>query len=376
MIESSEHFLTVRKQHTEIKHKLFYDTFNAVLGISAKFSDKNSFTYLDLYAGQGKFSDESFGSPMLALNTILDSNVLDSFHEIKCFFSEVDKKSYFELEKNILDLKDKKSFNPKVKTLLYNGSWYDNNNEIDKLLQYSKWGFIFIDPFSNEIELDNLIDLLKVRAKFKDFMMFINFQSLKRIVGRYPGHKGVANFLGVNQEELNFIIKDNNLINDCIRNRFSVMNKDYIINVLIPTTREGNIENRDNFALLLGTNSIGVADAFLVSYFESLQVYKNGFAPSLFDNMGDDIFKIIKNEKTITLNNLIQKIYSSHSSWRFAEMNNIPISLNIHRSVNDLISNKRIKVVSNCTEFLSTKDRTINKKAYNRNKFMKNIILE
>lgn len=44
MIESQEHFLTNKKQHTEIKHKIFHDTFRSILGISAKFSKNNSFT--------------------------------------------------------------------------------------------------------------------------------------------------------------------------------------------------------------------------------------------------------------------------------------------------------------------------------------------
>lgn len=114
MIESSEHFLEDKKQHTEIKHKLFHDTFSAILGIAARFSETNSFSYLDLYAGQGKFSDESFGSPVLALKTILESDDINSFHQVKCFFSESDEKSHEVLEKNINDLKYKKNFNPKV----------------------------------------------------------------------------------------------------------------------------------------------------------------------------------------------------------------------------------------------------------------------
>lgn len=169
MIESQEHFLTNRKQHTEIKHKIFHDTFRSILGISAKFSKNNSFTYLDLYAGQGKFSDDSFGSPMLALNTILESEVINSFHQLKCFFSEIDKTSYSELEKNISYLKSSKKSNPKVATYLHNVNWHEKNDDIENLLKFSKWGFIFVDPFSNEVNLNNLIELLQNHAKLQDY---------------------------------------------------------------------------------------------------------------------------------------------------------------------------------------------------------------
>ena len=59
-----------KKNHTEIKHKIFNDTLKAILAISDVFSKYNeSFIYIDLYAGEGKFSDNTFGSPLLALDT-------------------------------------------------------------------------------------------------------------------------------------------------------------------------------------------------------------------------------------------------------------------------------------------------------------------
>jgi three-Cys-motif partner protein len=375
MITSNEHFISDKKVHTEIKHKLFYDTFNAILGISAKFSENNSFTYIDLYAGQGKFNDESFGSPMLALNTILESSVIDSFHQVKCFFSEIDEESYSELEKNILDLKNSKQYNQKVTTVLHNGSWSENNHAIDELLKYSKWGFIFMDPFSNEIDLDKLLELLIDRTKFKDFMIFINMQSIKRIIGRYPNHEGVARFLGVEVSNLKNIAKSNELISNCLRDRFSLINKDYMIHASIPTTREGKIVDKDNFQLLLGTNSVGVSDIFLVSYIEALKEFKSDFRASLFDSISDDIIKIIKENSSISLNVIIQQLYKNYNSWKYAEMNNIPISKNVHSAVNSLIKNNQIQV-SMCPEEFKNKDKTISYKAFSRNKFMKEIILK
>ena len=124
------------------------------------------------------------------------------------------------------------------------------------------------------------------------------------------------------------------------------------------------------------TNSIGVSDAFLNSYFESLEEYKGSFATSLFDNIGNDIIKIIKYKKTISLNNIVQELYTNTNSWKYAEKNNIPTSDNIHRSINDLLKNKLIKIANIPDEFLIKSNKTINKKAYSRNKYMREIILE
>ncbi len=95
-----------KRPHTEIKHKLFYDTFTAVLGISAKFSTNHSFVYVDLYAGAGMFADNTYESPLLAFKTMLDSeSLLEKFHKVKCFFSEADKLRAQNLTKHIQDLK-------------------------------------------------------------------------------------------------------------------------------------------------------------------------------------------------------------------------------------------------------------------------------
>lgn len=378
MIKSKEHFINEKKQHTEIKHKLFYDTFNAILGISAKFSEKNSFTYLDLYAGQGKFSDETFGSPMLALSTILDSQVTNSFHQIKCFFSEADTNSYSELEKNIKDLKsNKKSSSSNIITTIKCGEWNENIPHIDELLKYSKWGFIFIDPFANEINLNELLELLNERTKFKDFMLFINLQSLKRIVGRYPNNIGVANFLGIKPNELSSISMDNDNLTNLIKKRFEIMNKDYIINASIPTTRESELVDKDNFQLLLGTNSVGVSDAFLTSYIEAIKLYKNNdsFQCSLFDFLGNDIFKIIKSRKNINLKYLLKELYGNYNSWKYADIYSMPVSKNIHKSLNQLIKEKRVKIMNSPEKFIK-KNKTLKYDAYNRNSYMKEIILE
>ena len=77
----------------------------------------------------------------------------------------------------------------------------------------------------------------------------------------------------------------------------------------------------------------------------------------------------------MTLHEVIQKLYTNYNSWKYAEMNNIPISNNIHFALNDLIKQKRIKVVESINEFIN-KDKTISKKAFSRNSYLKSIILK
>lgn len=375
MIKSEEHFTNEKKIHTEIKHKLFHDTFSAVLGISAKFSEKNSFIYLDLYAGQGKFTDETFGSPMLALDTILESKVKSSFHQIKCFFSEADIDSYLELEKNIKKLKSNKRDTSNLVTSVKCGEWNENISYIEEILKYSKWGFIFIDPFANEIDLTELLSLLKERTKFKDFMLFINLQSLKRIIGRYPKNVGVANFLGISANELPSISTTNDVLIDLIKRRFEIMNKSYIINASIPTTTKSKLIDRDNFQLLLGTNSIGVSDTFLVSYIEAIKQFKDNTQCSLFDFLGTDIVRIVKDNRAINMRELFKRLYSNYNSWKNADIYSIPISKNIHKSLNQLIKEKQIRVIKAPEKFIN-KNNTIKSSAYNRNSNLKDIILE
>jgi len=87
----TNNYFESKKIHTKIKHKIFIDTFCAIFGISSKFSRNDSFIYVDLYAGQGKFSDDSIGSPLLALETISKSKYIHAFCQVKCYFSEKNK---------------------------------------------------------------------------------------------------------------------------------------------------------------------------------------------------------------------------------------------------------------------------------------------
>ena len=361
-----------RKQHTEIKHKLFYDTFVSILGISAKFSKNNSFTYIDLYAGKGKFSDENVGSPLLAFNAILDSkHILSAFHKVKCFFSEENKDNAEELYLHTKQLSESGNTS-NVKVFIREGAWSQKDEKLNEFLQYSKWGFIFIDPFANEVELDNLFHLIKEKCKMIDFMLFINTQSLKRIAGLNTKNNDIANFLGIEVSQVTTVVKNNELIRKALQKRFEETNKDYILNASIPTTRNNKLINTDNFQLILGTNSIGVSDAFLTSYVESLKLFKDSIPLNLFDTLENDIYEIIKEYKKLSINKIIQEIYKNNNSWKYADIHNLPTTDNICSAVNNML--RRGVISFDAPEkYINKKNNTIKKEVFKKNSKMKEI---
>lgn len=360
----SNHFEN-KKIHTKIKHKIFIDTFSAILGISSNFSKNNSFTYVDLYAGQGKFSDDSIGSPLLALETISRSKYIHSFHQVKCYFSEKDKLNANFLYEHTKEL-SKNYSNNKISITIEEGAWSHKSSKLNELLKFSKWGFVFVDPFKNEVELDNLFDLLQNRCKTKDFMLFINTQALKRIAGASENNQYVANFFGVSPNKIKMILKSDETIRNALQKRFSNAKKSYILNASLPTTRKDKLINMDNFQLLLATNSIGVANAFLISYSEAVDLYKKDRVLN-FNTLEENIFNIVRMYKKISLSKLIEELYKNNNSWKNADLNNIPTTKNISRDVNILLKRKSMYFETDNDNFVNKKNGYIHLKAYAKN---------
>lgn len=363
-----------KKPHTEIKHKIFCDTFKAILGISAKFSQNNSFSYVDLYAGAGKFDDDTIGSPLLAFETILNCESLQSFHEVKCYFSEKDENSVKTLQENIKQSSEKCNVH-NVFAHIKHGEWSHQDEKLHEILHFSKWGFLFIDPFKNEIELDNLFDLLNHKCKTKDLMLFINTQAIKRTLGLNPNNEKMANFFGVDSKELLTISKSDEEIRNALQNRFETIGKDYILNASLPTTRHNKLVDTNYFQLLLITNSIGVANAFLISYVQALSEHMKCNSLDLFNTLEDYIYSVVKKSKTISLNRLVQEIYKNNNSWKNADIHNIPTSQNLFKNLNILIKKKKILVETDDISLINKKNGLVNLAAYNKNSNMKQVFL-
>jgi len=327
-----------------------------------------------LYAGKGKFSDNTVGSPLLALKTILNSkNILSSFYKVNCFFSEADSVNADELYTHTKQLI--KSANiTNLEIFIRQGAWSYTDKKLNELLQYSTWGLVFIDPFANEIELDNLFPLIKEKCKTIDFMLFVNTQSLKRIAGLKSQNTQIANFLGVNADEINDIVKDNSLIRQALQNRFEASGKEYILNASIPTSRNDKLTHSDNFQLILGTNSIGVSDAFLVSYMESLKLFKTDIPLDLFNTLENNISVIIKEFNELTINKIVQELYKNNNSWKYADLYNLPTIDNIYIAINKLIKGRSISFQA--PEAYINKNGTLTKATFKKNSRMKEILIK
>ena len=71
-----------------------------------------------------------------------------NFIRFDVFFSEIDKTSYSELEKNISYLKSSKKLNPKVAIQLHNGNWHEKSDELKNLLKFSFSFFNILSIFA------------------------------------------------------------------------------------------------------------------------------------------------------------------------------------------------------------------------------------
>ena len=314
------------------------------------------------------------GSPLLALKTILRArSILSSFHKINCFFSEADPINADELYTHTNQLI--KSANiANLEIFIRQGTWSRADKKLNELLRYSTWGLMFIDPFANEVELDNLFPLIKERCKTIDFMLFINTQSLKRIAGLKAQNTQIANFLGVDTDKINDIVKDDSLIRKALQDRFESTGKDYILNASIPTSRNDKLTRSDNFQLILGTNSIGVSDAFLISYTESLKLFKPDISLDIFNTLQNNISVIIKEFNELTINKIIQELYKNNNSWKYADLYNLPTTDNIYIAINKLIKDSSISFQA--PEKYINKNGTLTKASFKKNSRMKEILIK
>lgn len=378
---NSEVYFDQKYNHSEIKHKIFQDTFLTVLNIAEKYSrrQEEGFIYCDLYAGQGEFDDGKAGSPSLALETIERSCKELSNLTVQCVFIEKDSETsdtlWENLEKRAKNLDCQKIRHP---IIIGRGPWQKHKERLNNALMENRWGFVFVDPFHNEVDLDLLKKLIKTNY-LKDVMLFVNLQALRREAGSKNTREKVASFLGINHRDLE-ITQSRQRLMEVIREKMRLPNKQYNLLVSLPNSRNGELVNNDYFALLLSTNSIGVADAFVKSYGESLRLYKNGDCCGLFggESLADKLLEVIGMVEKTTLKDLYIKVVNSYfASWRRSDLAELPVTNNIHSAVNRLLQTGKIVIVSAEPSLLMQKNNIaiLRKKAVQRNENMQSVVL-
>lgn len=378
MSKKSEHFET-KYPHTEIKHKLLSKTLEICLSISNSYNNKNNeqrkFTYMDLYAGCGEFDDNTEGSPVIAFNLIESQLNLENnnFNEINMIATESNTENANKLKDNLQKLLENCSHKALIKTSISDKGWEECKKELTEFITNSQWGFVFVDPFSTELNLGQLKELINNNIYYKDILILINNNAHERILGRKDDQslEKISEYFDVDLKIIKLLKKfaiDNNdtdvfdnakIIRFLINNTFKDIDKDFIINLAIPRSRKGELENSDRFYLCLITGSIGVANEFLRTYSDLLgekeQANKGGQL-DLFSNnvemshfkLNEKIKEIMTKEKVSTLFRLVSKLFNDFYSWKKASQTEIPTSENLQTALNFLLENNQVDLITDC----------------------------
>lgn len=342
-----------KKTHTEIKHCIFQDTLLAAMSIARNLSSADNYIYIDLYSGPGVFDDGTLGSPIIALNSaqkIMPSEGEDpKRHFQKMQFVLIDKD-----EENISSLKKKVNESlqagKNIEIISGIGEWTEFTPEIKSLLTRSKWGFVFVDPFSTELKLDELIKLISETAEFKDILVLANFNTLSRQLGRSHEKdiKRICDYLNITSDEL-FSQEFSVTFRETIQEKLSGFGKDFILSMAIPISVDGTVKNSDYFYLILSTSCAQVADAFVKSYEKNLLEYRGEVNKPLplfeeIDSLKENMLKIIREEAQINMLELLSRLYNRFFSWKTNRADDLPTKANIVKALNKLKAEKRISL--------------------------------
>lgn len=363
MKNATEHF-EEEAPHTAIKHKLFKSVFDSCISISSSFNnakkEKRTFAYLDLYAGSGKFEDNNLGSPLIALNTINAQLQKESNNigKINFVLSEQNSQNANKLQENINNYIENNSLANKVFPIVKSDSWENCTDCFASSLANSPWGMIFVDPFSVELKIPDLLKLITPNGKLKDVLILINTNAHERILGRSDNEslQKISDYFGDELKMLRLIktkvIDIENLnnavvIQRLIKRAFRNVEKDFVINLAITRTRNKDLENSNRFYLCLLTSSYGVANAFLDTYANLLNDKKekaNKGQRSLFDDDDNYTYFELKNKikditkgQKLSLLKLMSKLLNDFYSWKDASPNEIPNTRNVQKAINLLI---------------------------------------
>lgn len=171
MSKKNEDFFKEQKPWSKTKNDLLKNYlkpyFNKIL------YTKKKICYIDCFAGKGVFEDGSYGSPLLALETIYDSinqAKIDSIPDIECYFIELNHAE--DLNKN---LENYKNLHSNIMIEVINGAYETNIlNILRKKQDYNI--FLYIDPYGIKA-LDSGIFIKISKLQLNSIEFLINFNS-------------------------------------------------------------------------------------------------------------------------------------------------------------------------------------------------------
>lgn len=344
--KANKHFSTSKKEHTEIKHYLFEKILIKSISIANNLSryKPSSFVYIDLFAGAGTFSDNSYGSPLIAAQIInkLENSNINNFRNIQIVAIDKEKSNIDKLKQKYDEIikNNKITFNP------YCGSWEEYTKEVLTSLDESTWGYVFADPFSTELVTTKLIYTIKNNVFVKDILIFYNYNTLSRQNARNyeSDQKRVKDNIGAKQIDKTINFKE--FFKQTIINNLHTIKK-YIIGVSFPVTKNNKLTKSDYFYLVFCTDSVVLANEFLYFY-EICLINHTDYEkdhPIGRATLEEKIEKFIIDSQDITLLELKDKFLDNFFEWKdyctYPEI--IPTKENIIEILNDLYKRNQIK---------------------------------
>ncbi len=333
--------------NTEIKHNVLKRVLLKSLAISSVArlrEDTDLYAFVDLYAGEGIHEDGKLGSPLIALETIDSFTYINDFIKYKCLFTEIDEVRCNKLKQNLSSYKKSMKKQEKIEIICKKGDWCEFAESMIEMLKETKWGFIFADPFANQINMDLFINILNTEYIYslKDIMIFVNYNAFKRIIG--TGNKEliqkVADFFGITVDKFNSEINtdssgniDFKIFNELLIDRLKETNKDFISGFSIPNTKNGKLTNSDYFFLIFCTTDINMVDEFYKCLINEMVKVKSEttYICTLHQKINNAILA-----NPITLLALFKVLTSSFISWKYNLPEDVPTKNQIIDYLNDL----------------------------------------
>ena len=175
---SEEHFLE-KGPWTQLKHNLL----KTVLSASLEGTLNSNFTYIDGFAGSNTFDDGAFGSPSIAMDTIIDylnNNSRKKSLLVNSIFFELKEDMFLQLEGSIQKYL---GINDRLKIILKNYDFYSGNQQAS-LMSCNGSGLIFIDPFGIRDYSTKPIEFCSTINSNFDVLINFPFYPMKRVVGQ------------------------------------------------------------------------------------------------------------------------------------------------------------------------------------------------
>jgi len=334
------------KQHTEIKLSLFHKTLKTSYGIASMISNNFKYVYLDLFAGDGTYSDGAIGSPLLALKEFSVPLRKKKPFQVYCAFCE--KYGYNKLKKNLESFR----VSPNVVYEVYQ-AWEDVYSRLETLKNSSEFGFIFADQFSTELDLNLFLNL--VGHGKHEFLIFYSANTLLRHKGNNRDH-AIAKVLGITPEEVRKV--ESSKFKDFILNtlRQKILNyRDFVSIAAFPVTVKEKLIWSDYFYLVLGTNDARIVDAFITEYGRLVEKYRplytKGLPPlfSPFKTFKEGILEIVRflySKGEPSFKWLYFSLTLEYLSWKQTTTYQmvVPTLKNIMRALYELEQERKIRI--------------------------------